>query len=312
MNDKNIAARVVGEIKKGKLKTIILALPDMQGRWMGKRMTARHFCERIVGHGTHACAYLLTVDMEMDPLPGFALTSWDKGYQDFALMPDFSTYRVLPWLPETALIICDVVGPDEKPVAVSPREILKTQIQRAHDAGFSLKMASELEFYLFRESYESAAAKNWFKLEHFGSYIEDYHILQGTREEPIVGEIRNLMEAARVPVECSKGEWGPGQHEINLEYSDPVEMADRHTVYKHGAKEIAMSRGSALTFMAKFDSKLAGSSCHIHTSLWDRAGKTSAFFERGKTHAGIQLVFRRHDGARSRIFVLLRADDEFL
>ena len=160
--------------------------------------------------------------------------------------------------------------------------MLKDQVARAEKLGFSLKMATELEFYLFRETYESASKKNWTGLEHFGTYIEDYHILQGTRVEGVVGEIRFQMEAAGVPVECSKGEWGPGQHEINLEYSTPVDMADKHTIYKHGAKEIAMQKGCALTFMAKFDSKLAGSSCHIHASLWDRAGKKNAFSEGGK------------------------------
>ncbi len=277
MKETKNAATLLAAIKKGRFHTIILALPDMQGRWVGKRMTARHFAESVVAHGTHACAYLLTVDMEMDPVPGFALTSWTKGYQDFTLIPDFGTWRALTWQPGTALVICDVADGAHRPVAVAPRQMLKDQMARAAQRGYSLKMASELEFYLFRESYESATKKNWTGLEHYGSYIEDYHILQGTREEPVVGEIRNQMEASGIPVECSKGEWGPGQHEINLEYSTPVEMADRHTVYKHGAKEIAMQKGCALTFMAKFDSKLAGSSCHIHVSLWDKAGRKSAF-----------------------------------
>jgi len=282
MRDTREAASLLAEIKKSKFHTIILALPDMQGRWVGKRMTARHFAETTVKHGTHACAYLLTVDMEMDPIPGFALTSWSRGYQDFTLAPDFGTWRALPWLPGTALVIADAVDEQNAPVKVAPRQVLKDQVSRARQRGFTLKMASELEFYLFRETYESAQKKNWTGLEHHGTYIEDYHILQGTREEHVVGEIRNQMEAAGIPVECSKGEWGPGQHEINLEYSSPVGMADRHTIYKHGAKEIAMQKGCALTFMAKFDSRLAGSSCHIHASLWDAAGRKSAFLEAGK------------------------------
>lgn len=282
MTDTTKSAALLAEIKKGRFHTVILAMPDMQGRWVGKRMTARHFAETVAAHGTHACAYLLTVDMEMDPVPGYELTSWTKGYQDFTFAPDYSTWRALPWQPGTALVVCDVTDDARRPIKVAPRQVLKDQVLRAWEYGFSLKMASELEFYLFRETYESAKKKNWTALEHHGSYIEDYHILQGTRMEPVVGEIRNQMEAAGVPVECSKGEWGPGQHEINLEYSTPVDMADKHTVYKHGAKEIAMLRGCALTFMAKFDSKLAGSSCHIHASLWDRAGKKSAFWEGGK------------------------------
>jgi glutamine synthetase len=275
-------AALASAVKKGTVRTVILAMPDMQGRWMGKRFTGRHFVAAVAAHGTHACAYLLTVDMEMEPLPGFALTSWDKGYQDFGLVPDYGTWRLLPWQPGTALVIADVADETGRPIESAPRQVLKRQIARAAAKGYSLKMASELEFYLFRESYESAQAKNWTGLAHHGAYIEDYHILQGTREEPVIGAIRDGMEAAGVPVECSKGEWGPGQHEINLEYSTPVEMADRHTIYKHGAKEIAMQKGCALTFMAKFDSRLAGSSCHIHASLWDKAGKRSAFWAGGK------------------------------
>jgi glutamine synthetase len=276
------SAALLSAIRAGKISTVILAFPDMQGRWVGKRVTGRHFAETVAGHGTHACAYLLTVDMEMDPVPGYELTSWTRGYQDFTLVPDDPTWRALPWQPGTALVVCDLHDDAGRPIAVAPRQVLKDQVARASRLGFSLKMASELEFYLFRETYESAQKKNWTGLDHHGTYIEDYHILQGTREEHVVGEIRNQMEAAGVPVESSKGEWGPGQHEINLEYSTPVDMADKHTVYKHGAKEIAMQKGCALTFMAKFDSRLAGSSCHIHASLWDRAGKKPAFWAGGK------------------------------
>ncbi len=283
MKDSRAAAPLLAAIKKGKFHTVILAMPDMQGRWIGKRFTGRHFAKAIASHGTHACAYLLTVDMEMEPIPGFALTSWDKGYQDFALVPDFSSWFSPAWLPGTALVVADVLDSShDKTIAVAPRQILKDQIALAAKKGWSLKMASELEFYLLRETYESAQKKNWTNLEHYGTYIEDYHILQGTREEPVVGAIRNLMEASGVPVENSKGEWGPGQHEINLEYGAPLEMADRHTFYKHGAKEIAMQQNASLTFMAKYSDKLAGSSCHIHASLWNKAGSKSAFSTGGK------------------------------
>lgn len=275
-------ALAIKAIKAGEIHTVLMAFPDMQGRWMGKRATGRHFIETAVKHGSHACAYLLTVDMEMDPVPGYELTSWAKGYQDFLMEPDFSTWRPLPWSPGTALLICDLLTADgSRPIPVSPRQILKDQIDRAAAKGFVVKMASELEFYLFRETYESAQKKGWHGLEHFGSYIEDYHILQGSKEEFVVGEIRNQMENAGIPVETSKGEWGPGQHEINLGYADPLTMADWHTIYKHGAKEIAMQKGVSMTFMAKFDAKLAGSSCHIHTSLWDRGGKKPLFTEGG-------------------------------
>ncbi len=269
-------------IRRGEIDTVLLVFPDMQGRWMGKRLTGRFFLESAASHGVHACAYLLTVDMEMDPVPGFKLTSWEKGYQDFHLLPDFSTIRVPPWLEKSALIICDLEDEKGAPVAVSPRAVLKRQITRAAQKGFQVKTASELEFYLFSESYESAKEKGYRGLKHHGWYIEDYHMLQGTRVEPVVGAIRRGMEGAGVPVEASKGEWGPAQHEINLGYAEALEMADRHTLYKHGAKEIAMSQGASLTFMAKFDGALAGSSFHLHSSLWDRAGRRALFWDRAK------------------------------
>ena len=276
-------------IRAGEMHTVLLVFPDMQGRWMGKRATGRHFAETVAGHGTHACSYLLTVDMEMDPVPGYELTSWTRGYQDFLLQPDSSTIRRLSWSPGAALIICDLVDDARKPIPVAPRQVLRDQIARAAKKGYAVKMASELEFYLFRETYESAQKKGWHNLEHFGSYIEDYHMLQGAKEEFIIGDIRNLMEKAGIHVETSKGEWGPGQHEINLGYSDALQMADQHTLYKHGAKEIAIQKGVSLTFMAKFDAKLAGSSCHVHTSLWDKAGKKPLFWEGGKP----SVLFRR-------------------
>ncbi|HVE14988.1 MAG TPA: glutamine synthetase family protein [Elusimicrobiota bacterium] len=269
-------------IRRGAVDTVLMVFPDMQGRWMGKRVTGRFFLESAAKHGTHACSYLLTVDMEMNTLPGFALTSWEKGYQDFHMVPDLSTIRLLPWLEKSAIVICDVEDEHGKPIEVAPRTMLRRQLERARAAGYRVKTASELEFYLFRETYESARTKGYAGLEHYGKYIEDYHMLQGTREEPVIGAIRNLMEAAGIPVEASKGEWGPGQHEINLEYAEALEMADRHTIYKHGAKEIAMARGASLTFMAKYDERLAGSSCHLHSSLWDASGRRALFWEGGK------------------------------
>jgi glutamine synthetase len=167
MENKNISS-LLSEIKKGRYQTIILAIPDMQGRLVGKRLTARHFSQSVAQHGTHACAYLLTVDMEMDPVAGYELTSWSTGYQDFTLMPDATSWRSLAWLPGTAMVLCDVVDHDHQPIAVSPRQVLRQQILRAKQKGYTLKMASELEFYLFRETYESAAKKNWTGLEHHG------------------------------------------------------------------------------------------------------------------------------------------------
>ncbi|MBI4386829.1 MAG: glutamine synthetase [Elusimicrobia bacterium] len=272
----------------GEIDTVLLVFPDMQGRWMGKRLTGRFFAQEAASHGVHACAYLLTVDMEMNPTPGYELTSWEKGYGDFHMIPDFRTIRRLPWLEKSALIVCDLEDSQGRPIAVAPRTILKRQIARARERGFQVKTASELEFYLFRESYESAKQKKFHGLENYGHYIEDYHMLQGTREEPVVGEIRRQMEAAGVPVEASKGEWGPGQHEINLGYAEALEMADRHLVYKHGAKEIAMGKGCSLTFMAKFDAALAGSSFHLHSSLWDASGRRPLFWD-AKKGAGSKL-----------------------
>ncbi len=273
---------LLGLIDKDEVDTVALVFPDMQGRWMGKRITGSFFAKEAAKHGTHACAYLLTVDMEMEPWPGFQLTSWEKGYQDFHMVPDWNTARLLPWLEKTALIVCDLLNDHGEPIEVSPRAILKKQIEKAKKLGLSFMCASELEFFLFNETYETARQKNYHNLNHFGHYLEDYHILQGTKEEIVHRTIRNFMEQAGVPVECSKGEWGPGQHEINLRYSDALNMADRHTVYKHGAKEIAISKGFSITFMAKHDSKLAGSSFHLHSSAWDLSNKTSKFWSDGK------------------------------
>jgi len=299
---------LLSRIRRGEIDTVLLVFPDMQGRWMGKRLTGRFFAESAAAHGVHACAYLLTVDMEMDPVPGFSLTSWEKGYQDFHLVPDRGTIRVLPWLSKSALIVCDLAQPDHTPVAVSPRAILKRQIERAKKKGFLVKTASELEFYLFTESFEAAKAKDFHRLQHAGWYIEDYHMLQGTRVEPVVGEIRNRMEEAGIPVEASKGEWGPGQHEINLGYCNALEMADRHTVYKHGAKEIAMARGASLTFMAKLDAKLAGSSFHLHSSLWDAGGRKALFWDKaGKKPSALFNQFLAGQMALAREFSLFYA-----
>ncbi len=266
-------------IHRDEVDTVLAVFPDMLGRWMGKRVTGRFFLDSVAGHGAHACAYLLTVDMEMEPVQGYELTSWEKGYGDFKMLPDLSTLRLLPWEPKTALVICDLELEDGGPVEASPRQILKRQIARAEKMGYSFQTASELEFYIFKDSFDGARRKNYHQLEPIGSYIEDYHILQGAKEEFLVREIRNQMEAAGVPVECSKGEWGFGQQEINLRYAHPLEMADRHTIYKHGAKEIAIQKEASVTYMAKPDSKSAGSSFHLHSSLWDAKVKKNMFWD---------------------------------
>jgi glutamine synthetase len=266
-------------IRKGEIDTVLAVFPDMLGRWMGKRVTGSFFLDSVAKHGAHACAYLLTVDMEMEPVQGFDLTSWEKGYGDFKMVPDMQTLRRLPWAPGTALVVCDLETEDGGLVEVSPRQILKNQIARAEKMGFRFQMASELELYFFKDSFDAARQKGYHHLEPLGPYVEDYHILQGAKEEFIVREIRNQMEKAGVPVECSKGEWGLGQQEINLRYTDPLEMADRHTIYKHGAKELAIQKGVSVTYMAKVDSKSAGSSFHLHSSLWDLGIKKNLFWD---------------------------------
>jgi len=259
-------------IADGEIETVIAVFPDMYGRLVGKRFVAQYFLDDVAGHGMHACDYLLACDMEMDPVPGYAFTSWAKGYGDFNPIPDFGTMRVASWQEKSALVICDIDVP------LAPRTMLRNQVERAAKLGFTPMAASELELYVFKDSYDSAAEKGYIRLEPIGRVIEDYHVLQGTKEEFLIGAIRSHLERSGVPVESSKGEWGPGQQEIGLRYADAVEMADRHAIYKHAAKEIAWKAGHAITFMAKWDERYAGSSCHIHMSLWDAEVKKS-FFE---------------------------------
>jgi len=259
-------------IAGGEIETVIAVFPDMYGRLVGKRFVAQYFLDDVAGHGMHACDYLLACDMDMDPVPGYAFTSWAKGYGDFNPMPDYDTLRVASWQEKSALVICDIDVP------LAPRTMLRHQVARAAKLGFTPMAASELELYVFKDSYDSAAEKGYIRLEPIGRVIEDYHVLQGTKEEFLIGAIRSHLERSGVPVESSKGEWGPGQQEIGLRYADAVEMADRHAIYKHAAKEIAWKAGHAITFMAKWDERYAGSSCHIHMSLWDADVKKS-FFE---------------------------------
>ena len=264
-------------IRKGDVDTVLTVFADGLGRLMGKRVVGRYFLDHVLHEGVHACIYLFTVDMEMEPLPGFKLTSWERGYGDMKLVPDLATWRVLPWLPKTALVFCDVYTEEGEPLEEAPRWVLRRQLDRAAAAGYRVKTASELELYLFRESFDEARAKRYHGLTPVSNYLEDYHILQTSKEEPLVRAIRNGMEAARVPVEFSKGEWGRGQEEINLRYADALEMADRHVLYKHGVKEIAWQQGCSVTFMAKYDMGAAGSSFHLHSSVWDKAGRRNVF-----------------------------------
>ncbi|MBI3296953.1 MAG: glutamine synthetase [Elusimicrobia bacterium] len=271
--------KLVDLCRRGAVDTVVMVFPDMLGRLLGKRVTGRFFADEAASHGTHACAYLLTVDMEMEPVQGFELTSWDKGYGDFRLVPDYSTARLTPWLEKTAMVLCDLALEDGGPVEVSPREILKRQVARAAAKGFKFLVGSELELYLYKDDYEAARTKGYHGLSPVGGYIEDYHILQGTKEEFVVREIRNQLEAAGVPIEGSKGEWGHGQQEINMRHGDPLLTADRHAILKHGVKEIAIQKGVSATFMAKPSAAQAGSSCHLHASLWDKGLRKNQFWD---------------------------------
>jgi glutamine synthetase len=265
-------------VGSGEIDTVLVCMVDMQGRLVGKRFHGEFFVAG--GHAeTHACDYLLADDIEMEPVPGYRAASWRKGYGDFVLKPDLSTLRRLPWLPGTALVLCDVQEHHHRDLPHSPRAMLRRQVARLAERGMQAMLASELEFYLFDESYEAIRAKHYREPKTAGDYIEDYHILQTSKEEEVMRAIRLGLSGAGIPVENSKGEWGPGQEEINVRYAEALAMADRHAILKNGIKEIAWSKGKAVTFMAKWRADLAGSSAHIHASLWDAAGKTPLFHD---------------------------------
>jgi len=256
-------------IGDGSIDTVVVAFPDVYGRPVGKRVTADFFTEHVADHGIEACEYVLAVDVDMTPLPGYRFANWDTGYGDVVCRPDYATARRIPWLDGSAMVIADLTDTEGAPVEVSPRQILRRQLERAAERGLRVCSATELEFFLFRESYEEADAKGWKGLTPHTSTIEDYQLLQTTREEYIVRRIRNEMRAAGIPVEFSKGEAGRGQQEVNVSYAESLETADRHLVFKNGIKEIAAQEGRAATFMAKWTMDDVGSSCHVHTSLWD-------------------------------------------
>jgi glutamine synthetase len=254
--------------------TVVSAICDMQGRLLGKTFRADFFVEHCLEHGSHFCTYLLGTDMEMTTPEGFPGLGWESGYGDWRAQPDWRTLRRIPWLEKTALILADVVDDvTQSPVSVAPRSMLRRQIERAAALGLRLEMATELEYYLLEESYAKARAQGYVQLQPFGWYNEDYHLFQAAKTEPLYRQLRNLMSEAGVPIEGSKGEAAPGQHEINLRPADPLEAADRHALFKHGAKVIAYQHGQAITFMAKPDQLWAGSSGHIHVSLWDPNGQ---------------------------------------
>ncbi|KAA3662826.1 MAG: glutamine synthetase [Calditrichaeota bacterium] len=256
-------------VQDNQIETVLVVFTDLYGRFMGKRFDAEFFISSAAKHGAHACDYLLTVDMEMNPVPGYKFANWERGYGDFKLVPDFKTLRIASWLDKSALVLCDVVNEkNEEKVPVAPRSILRRQIERAESLAYSANAGSELEYFSFEDSFKSAAENGYAGLKPFGWYIEDYHMLQGSRTEPLHGAVRKHLKYSGIPVEASKGEWGVGQHEINLRYSDILTMADRHSIYKQCLKEVAEQQGLSVTFMAKVAEDQAGSSCHLHVSLW--------------------------------------------
>lgn len=281
------------DVADGRIDTVLVCLVDMQGRLMGKRFHAQYFVDG--GHEeTHSCNYLLATDIEMETVPGYRSTSWEAGYGDYTMKPDLATLCKLPWLDGTALVLCDVLDHrTHKDVPHSPRAVLKKQVKRLEALGFKPFMASELEFYLFDQTYDDARVGGYRDLIPAGGYNEDYHIFQTTKEEDVMRALRNGLQGAGIPVENSKGEASPGQEEINVRYAEALTMADRHSIIKNACKEIAWQRGKSVTFLAKWNYNAAGSSSHIHQSLWSADGKEPKFFD-GDAKYGMSDLMRMY------------------
>jgi len=276
-------------IEDGKIDTVIVAFTDMQGRLVGKRASARLFREEISSHGAECCNYLLAVDVEMNTVEGYRMSSWERGYGDMAMIPDLSTLRLVPWLPGTALVMADLTWLDERPVDPAPREILKKQISRLAKKGLVPHVGTELEFIVFDNSYRDAWSKGYVGLTPASDYNIDYALLASTRMEPLLRDIRLSMEGAGLYCEGVKGECNLGQQEIAFRYEDALTTCDNHSIYKNGAKEIADKHGKSLTFMAKFNER-EGNSCHIHISF--RGTDGSAVFADDADTLGMSKMFR--------------------
>jgi glutamine synthetase len=284
-------AQLKADVAAGTIDTVLCAFPDMQGRLIGKRFQAEYFLAGAVDE-THGCDYLLANDIDMEPVPGYEAANWARGYGDFVMKPDVNTLMKTTWLEGTALILCDLVDHHHhEPIPHSPRAMLKKQLARLEKLGLTANFASELEFYLFNETFRTAYEKGYRNMETAGYYIEDYHIFQTTKEEGVMRALRKHLQASGIPVENSKGEWGPGQEEINVQYAEALTMADRHTVLKNATKEIAHGQGQAVTFMAKWDFGLAGSSSHIHMSL--AKGGKNVFID-GKDPLGMSAMMKSY------------------
>ena len=286
-------ATLTSLIESGDVDTVVMAFPDLFGRLVGKRTTGRFFLERVADHGTENCDYLIACDIENNPVPGYRFASYDKGYGDMVARADWSAAWLVPWVEKTALVICDVHDVDSNDIiAEAPRSILRAQVDAAARLGFRPMIGSEIEFFLFDTTYSDANAGGYRDLKPAGDWVQDYHVVQTTRDEPVIGAIRRGLEAAGVPVEFTKGEAGRGQHEINLDYTDALAMADRNVLYKTAAKEIAALHGKSATFMAKYDFAETGSSCHVHSSLWSLDGARALFHDEA-TH-GASALFRHY------------------
>ncbi|MCL7428702.1 glutamine synthetase family protein [Streptomyces sp. YS415] len=258
----------------GEIDTVVLAFPDMQGRLQGKRFAARFFLDEVLHHGTEGCNYLLAVDTEMNTVDGYAMSSWDRGYGDFAMHPDLTTLRRVPWNDGTAMVIADLAWEDGSPVVAAPRQILRRQLERLAGLGLTAQVGTELEFIVFKDTYEQAWDSGYRGLTPANQYNIDYSVLGTGRIEPLLRRIRNEMVGAGLTVESAKGECNPGQHEIVFRYDEALVTCDQHAIYKTGAKEIAAQEGMSLTFMAKYNER-EGNSCHIHLSLTDESGNNA-------------------------------------
>src|SRR6266571_8234538 len=259
------------EAADGRTDTVVVAFTDMQGRLQGKRLTARFFLDEVAEHHSEACNYLLAVDVEMNTVPGYEISSWERGYGDFLLVPDLATLRRVPWHPATALVLGELTWHDGSPVTPAPRQILKEQTERLTRRGWTALAGTELEFIVFRDSYEEAGARAYRGLTPASDYNVDYSIIGTARVEPLLRRIRAAMEGAGMYVESAKGECNQGQYEIAFRYTDALTTCDNHAIYKSGAKEVAAQQGMSITFMAKPNER-EGNSCHIHLSLRDAAG----------------------------------------
>ncbi len=272
------------QVKDGAVDTVLLTIADMEGRLQGKRLTANHFLDEVAEHAAEGCNYLLAVDVDMNTVDGYAMSSWERGYGDFVMKPDMDTLRPVPWHEGTVLLMADLEWEDGSDVVASPRQILRRQLARLAERGWKATAATELEFIVFRDSYEEAWDKGYRHLVPANQYNVDYSMIGTARVEPLIRRIRNSMAGAGMPVENSKGECNFGQHEINFRYNDALHAADDHVIYKTGAKEIAAQEGMALTYMAKLDER-EGNSCHIHCSLQDEGGEN--------VFAGDEALFHR-------------------